>query len=284
MSTRIALPLLALAGCYTSTPANRDVQAAWRGRTRAEIAGRWGAPVQHARAGQADVDVWAFHTTQVTLPEASVSIAARPAVAGARVEGPGVTVAAGVEAPALDVAASFRPGEVWHTTHEAVAIVDPSGVIASVQGAALHWGPPNDANLHWGTILGAHVGMGRLDTTPTPLPSGGAYLGGMLGPTLGLVGTFSLVAGTSDAGGAMGLAGGVAAQWWPVNRLWLRAGPALLLTFDPGFSNASLSPGATLGASYAFVKVGTLAIDACLDVAAGPSTAFGTFGIGVNLN
>ena len=284
MSMRIALPLLALAACYTSTPANRDVQAAWRGRTRAEIVDRWGAPAQHARAGQAGVDVWAFRTTHVMLPAANLTVQARPVVAGARVDAPGVTLGAGVQATALAVAGDFRPGAIWRTTTEAAAIVEPSGVIASVQGAALHWGPPNDVNLHWGTILGAHVGMGRLDTTPTPLPSGGAYIGGMLGPTLGLVGTFSLVAGTSDAGGAMGLAGGLAAQWWPVNRLWLRAGPAMLLTFDPGFSNASLSPGATLGASYAFVKLGTLAVDARLDLAAGPSTAFGTLGIGVNLN
>ncbi len=284
MGTRIALFALALAACYTNAPANRDVQASWRGRTRAEIADRWGAPARHASAPPDDVAVWAFTRTHIELPDASLAVTPRPVVVGAVIDGPGGAGVVGVQATALDVAASFRPGEISHTTTEAVAIIDPAGTIADVQGAALHWGPPNDVNLHWGTIFGAHVGMGRLDTTPTPLPSGGAYIGGMLGPTLGLVGAFSLVAGTSDSGSAMGLAGGIAAQWWPVNRLWLRAGPALLLAFDPGFTNARLRPGVTTGASYAFVKVGTLAVDLRFDLAAGPSTAFGTLGVGVNLN
>jgi hypothetical protein len=277
MSMRM-IPVLALAACYTHAPANRDVQASWRGRTHTEIVDRWGSPATHASAGPADVNVWSFSTTHISLPELNLAI--RPIVAGARVDMPGATGAVTVLAPDVSV----RPGAIWRTTTEAAAVVEPTGVISSVEGAALHWGPPNDVNLHWGTIFGAHVGMGRLDTTPTPLPSGGAYLGGMLGPTLGLVGTFSLVAGTSDSGSAMGLAGGMAAQWWPVNRLWLRGGPALLLAFDPGFVNARLRPGVTVGASYAVIKVGTFAIDARFDLNAGPSDAFGTLGVGVNLN
>ena len=281
-SMRIALPVLALAACYTHAPANRDVQASWRGRTHDEIVDRWGSPATHASAGPADVNVWSFSTTHISLPELNLAIAARPVAASPRVEVPGATGVVAVQAP--DVAASFRPGAIWRTTTEAAAFVEPSGIISSVEGAALHWGPPNDVNLHWGTIFGAHVGMGRLDSTPTPLPSGGAYIGGMLDPTHGLVGTFSLVAGTSDSGSAMGLAGGIAAQWWPINRLWLRGGPALLLAFDPGFANARLRPGVTVGASYAVIKVGTFAIDARFDLNAGPSTAFGTLGVGVNLN
>jgi len=138
--------------------------------------------------------------------------------------------------------------------------------------------------VRWGTLFGAHVGMGRLDTTPTPLPSGNIYIGGMLGPTLGLVGAYSLVAGTSDAGGALAMAASLGVQWWPVTRLSLRTGPALLLTLDPGFANAALRPGLASQASYAFVKVGRFALDLCFDLAAGPSTAFGTVGVGVNLN
>jgi hypothetical protein len=106
----------------------------------------------------------------------------------------------------------------------------------------------------------------------------------MIGPTLGLVGTYSLVAGSGDGGGAMGMAAGFAAQYWPINRLWLRAGPALLLAFDPGFENVRLRPGVTTGASYAFIKVGVLALDLRLDLNAGPSTTFGTLGVGINLN
>lgn len=265
---RFAGVLFALAACYTGAPANRDVQLSWRGRTRAEIADRWGAPAHHLVQPPVEIDVWAFDTTHFTLPDGSLAVAAQTTPT----------------ATAVDVQGSFRPGEIWHTTTEAAAIVQPTGTITSVEGAALHWGPPNDANLHWGTLLGAHVGMGRLDTTPTPLPSGGAYVGGMVSPTLGLVGTFSLATGTSDGGAAIGMAGGFAAQYWPENRFWVRAGPALLLVLDPGFTNARLAPGITTGASYAFVKVGTLAVDARLDVTAGPSTAFGTIGVGVNLN
>ena len=286
MGMRMVLPVLAVAACYTGAPANRDVQAAWRGRTRAEIVDRWGPPARKASyeaVVPAEEMVWSFRTTHVELPSGSLAITARPVVVGAAAEGPGVAAAVAVHGTALDLAGDFHPGEISHSTTEAAANIVGMRV-AAVDGAALHWGPPNDVNLHWGTIFGAHVGMGRLDTTPTPLPSGGAYLGGMVSPTLGLVGTFSLVAGTSDAGSAMGMAGGMAAQWWPVNRLWLRAGPALLLTFDPGFANAQLRPGATLGASYAAFKIGTLAIDARFDMAAGPSTAFGTVGIGVNVN
>ena len=215
---------------------------------------------------------WSFTRTHVTLP--SVGVEERTLVASA---GPGTAV---VHA----IVPTVQPGLIEHRTTEAIALADPAGTIREVDGAALHWGPPNDVNLHWGTIFGAHVGMGRLDTTGTPLPSGGLYVGGMLSPTLGLVGTYALAAGTSDQGSAMGMAAGMAAQWWPVNRLWLRAGPALLLVFDPGFANPRLAPGATVGASYAVVKVGTLAIDARVDVAAGPSTSFGTVGVGVNLN
>ena len=284
MSTRLALSLVTLAACYTHAPANRDVQASWRGRTRAEILDRWGAPANHASNPPNEVDVWSFSTLHVELPTAQLAVVARPVAVAARVDGPGGTGVVAVRGTALDVAAVATPGSIWHTTTEAAAIVAPTGTISSVEGYALHWGPPNDVNLHWGVIFGAHVGMGRLDTTPTPLPSGGAYIGGMLGPTLGLVGTYSLVAGTSDAGGAMGMAGGMAVQWWPVNRFWLRGGPAMLLVLDPGFENARLAPGITAGASYAFVKVGRFALDARFDLAAGPSEAFGTVGVGVNLN
>ena len=82
----------------------------------------------------------------------------------------------------------------------------------------------------------------------------------------------------------MGMAGGVAAQWWPVNRLWLRAGPAMLLTFDPGFTNAALRPGVTAGASYAVVKIGVLAIDLRAELAAGTTSTFGSLGVGIAVN
>ncbi len=258
------LILGAVVGCYTAAPATRDVNAAWRGLAASELEVRWGSPADRGTEGSVSVLHWSHDNLHVELPSAS----------GAVSVGPGHVAAAG----------EFQSGAIWHTSTDAVALVQPSGVIDHVEGASLRWGPPNGANLHWGTIFGAHVGLGRLDTTGTPLPSGGVYIGGMLGPALGLVGTFSLVAGSAAAGGALGFAWGVAAQWWPVNRLWVRAGPALLLTLDPGFVNTKLHPGVTAGASYAVIKVGTLALDLRLDLNAGPSTTFGTLGVGINLN
>ena len=202
----------------------------------------------------------------------------------AGVAGPNGGATIHARATLIEAAASFHPGGLVKVTTAAVASIDPADRVAAIDGAALHWGPPNDANLHWGTIFGAHVGLGRLDTTGTPLPSGGAYVGGMLAPAFGLAGVYELAAGTSGGGSAMGMAAGVAAVWWPVNRFALRAGPALLLAFDPGFTDARLRPGAVAGASYAVIKVGALAIDLRLDVAAGPSTAFGTAGVGINVN
>jgi hypothetical protein len=267
--------LLLLAACYHAAPANRDVSLAWRGRTAAELTGRWGAP----RLSRGDALVWSYSTEQIELPSAAVGV--HPVAAVANVDGPGVTGTAVATAAIPTVALS--PGEILRTRHDAAAFVQ-NGVVTEVRGDALHWGPPNDANLHWGVIFGAHVGMGRLGNTGTPLPSGETYIGGMVTPQLGLVGTYTFVAGSGDAGGAIGMAGGVAVQYWPMTRLWVRAGPAMLLAWDPGFDNGRLEPGVTAAASYAFVKVGTLALDLCLDVAGGPSTAFGTVGVGVNLN
>jgi len=254
----------ALAGCYTGAAATRDVNLAWRGRTRATIEHRWGGPAAVAPRDASTVLQWNHSHTHVSLPGGGASLVIRP--------------------DGFDAAAAFTPGEIWHTTTSVAALVDPGGVITQVDGASLRWGPPNDVNLHWGVIFGAHAGIGRLDTTPTPLPSGGVYIGGMLGPTLGLVGSFSLAAGTSADGGAMGFGASVGPQYWPVNRLWVRAGPALLLTLDPGFTDAAFHPGLATSASYAVVKVGTFALDVHLDFAAGSSVAFGSVGVGVNLN
>jgi len=263
VSLRLAA-VVACAGCYTGAPANRDVQLSWRGHSRDEIVERWGAPAGGGQAGAYNVLQWAFTKTHFELPDAFVKVSSEPGF--------------------ISGTAGIQPGAIIHTTTEAAAVVDTRGVIAGVDGWALHWGPPNEENLHWGVIFGANVGLGRLDTTPTPLPSGGAYAGGMLSPTLGLVGTYSLVTGTSDTGAAMGMAGGLALQYWPATRLWVRAGPALVLAFDPGFNNAALKPGANGGASYAFVKVGRFVVDARFDITLVPDGGFGTLGVGVGVD
>jgi len=276
---RIAIALC-LVGCYTGAPANRDVSTSWLGRTRQGLEDRWGQPA----ARDPQLLTYTFSRTRVELPSAELHVGARPAVLEAGAIGPNGSAVVHAQVNLIDVAAGFHPGALVKVTTAAVASIDPADRIAAMEGAALHWGPPNDVNLHWGTIFGAHVGLGRLDTTGTPLPSGGAYIGGMLAPTLGLAGVYELVAGTGETGSAMGMAAGVAAVYWPANRFSLHAGPALLLAFDPGFANARLRPGAVAGASYAVIKVGVLAIDLRLDVAAGPSTAFGTAGVGINVN
>lgn len=264
MSLTKVIPLVACAACYTGAPANHHVQQSWRGHSRDEIVERWGTPAGGGQAGAYTVVQWAFTKTHFELPDAFLDVHS---------QGGFITADAGV-----------TPGAIIHTTTEAAAVVDARGTIAGVDGWALHWGPPNEENLHWGMIFGAQVGMGRLDTTPTPLPSGGAYAGGMLSPTLGLVGTYSLVSGTSDNGAAMGMAGGIALQYWPATRLWVRAGPALVLSFDPGFNNAALKPGATGGLSYAFVKVGRFVVDARFDATVDTSGGFGMLGVGVGVD
>lgn len=256
--------LLALGGCYTGQRAARDVNAAWRGRTRAAIEARWGKPAAVTAQGSVTALRWSHTRMHVLLPSAEAELTIEPG----RVEG----------------AAALQPGAVWSSSTEVVALVDAGGIITSVHGPSLRWGPPNDANLRWGTILGLHAGMGRLDDTSTALPSGGVYIGGMLARTLGLVGTFSLVSGTDDAGAAMGFAWGVAAAWWPVTRVSVRGGPALVLAFDPGFDNAGLGPGLTGGASVTLVKAGRFVLDLRVDLTAAPSVVFGNVGIGVNLN
>jgi hypothetical protein len=260
-----AVLVIALAsGCYSGARAERGVNEAWRGRAGAEIEGRWGPPAARSADQGGAVLRWEHSRTHVDLPSAEAEVSVGPG--GAEMYG------------------RVEPGQVWTSTTGAVARIGADGTIVAVEGASLRWGPPGDANLRWGTILGLHLGMGRLDDTSTPLPSGGLYIGGMLSPTLGLVGTYSLVSGRDEAGGAMGMAAGVAAQFWPVTRLSLRAGPALVLDFDPGFEDATLSPGLTGAAGFAWLRVGTLVLDLRLDLTVSPSATFGSLGVGINLN
>ncbi|HEY4179748.1 MAG TPA: hypothetical protein VGM90_23060 [Kofleriaceae bacterium] len=279
-----ALIAMGMVGCYTGAPANRDVQRSWERRTVGEIHDRWGGPRATDPTPDGSLQTWTFDRIALELPGGNLEMRTRSVTANAGASVPGGAVGLHLQGSLLGIAGQLHPGSITHVTHAAVALVDPAGSIVGVDGEALHWGPPNDANLHWGAILGVHVGMGGLDNASSPLPSGGAYIGGMLNPTLGLVGTYDVAFGTGDAGSAMGMAGGLALQWWPINRVWLRAGPAMLLTLEPGFSDAALKPGGTVGASWAFVKVGVLAVDLRADLVAGPGTTFGSVGIGVNVN
>ncbi|GAB4561115.1 MAG: hypothetical protein Tsb0020_08370 [Haliangiales bacterium] len=263
-SLLIAALIVLISGCYGGRRATPDINDAWRGRARADIEAHWGAPASHDERQDGTVLVWSYATRHIELPVIEGEL---------RVE-PGHVEARGL----------FVPGRVWHSSIDVAALVDPAGTILQVEGRSLRWGPPNDANMRWGVLFGAHAGMGRLDDTGSPLPSGGLYIGGMLTPTVGLVGNFGLVSGTGDDGAAMGFVWGLAPQYWLDTRLWVRAGPAAILAFDPGFESLGFEAGITAGASYALVKSGSFVLDLRLDLHAGPATALGSAGIGVNLN
>lgn len=246
--------------CYHGEDAAGDINAAWRGRARTEIEATWGRPAASSPTAAA----WAFTTTHVELPAGAAAISITPT--------------------SIDVAAEGRPGEVWKIETTAVAQFDASARITDVRGPSLHWGAPRDANLRWGTIFGVHAGLGRLDQTSTPLPSGGLYIGGMLGPRLGLVGTFSMVTGTGDGGGAIGFGWGMGLAYWPLTRVAVRAGPAFVLALDPGFGDTHAGLGGNGALSVAIVRTRVFVLDVRFDATISGAAAFGSLGVGVNVN
>jgi hypothetical protein len=260
---RIGGALLAcvLAACYGEPDATRDVNAAYRGRSRAAIEARFGTPTRVEGEGGTVFLRWIHEHRGVGLPSGHASLEV----------GPG----------SFDFEAAIEPGAVWTSTTELVARVD-GDVVTEVQGPSLRWaGPPSSLNARWGLILGVHAGMGRLDDTSTWLPGGGGYIGGMLGPRLGLVGTFELASGSDDDGGAMLLAPGLAAQWWPLARVSLRAGPAMVIAWDPGFENGGLGVGLNAAAAYALVRSGSFVLDLRIDLIGSTNGGSGVVGIGV---
>ncbi len=255
---------LSLASCYSGSQTTPDINRSWQHHSAGEIRTRWGAPTQVAAEASGSVHVWSIKHRHYELPTLRAELNVGP--------------------NGLDAYGEARAGKTWTTTTDVLVHVDAANMITSVEGPSLRWGPPNDANLRWGTIFGMHVGMGRLDDTATPLPSGGLYIGGMLSKTVGLVGSYSLTSGSDDAGGAMGMAWSLGAQWWPQMRIGLRVGPAMVLAFDPGFENVGLEPGINGSASYVLIRSGTFTLDMRMDITAGTSTRFANLGIGVNLN
>lgn len=263
-SSWLLVALVAAGGCYHGARAARDVNQAWQGRSRAEIEARWGKPAQAVPNGAMTALVWTHTRRRIELPSGTARLTLEPGN--------------------VELYGEVRPGAVWNSITEVMAEVDPRGTVVRVTGPSLRWGAPADANLRWGTLLGLHVGMGRLDDTETPLPSGGLYIGGMLSPTVGLVGCYSMVSGTGDRGGAMGFAWGMGVKWWADARTSVRAGPAMVLAFDAGFEDPTLQPAVNGVISYALVRAGTFVLDLRLDVTAGSSDTFGNLGVGVNLN
>lgn len=260
---------LTVAGCYSGNRAARDINLAWRGHAATELQARWGTGTV---AGQ--TITWSRTSTSFTLP----SISGHLDVGGAVDPGGGHGH--------IDAALDANRGEIWKTRTDLVASIDASGRVVDIVGPTLYLGksPPRGTNLRWGTIFGLHAGAGALDEATSPLPSLGLYIGGMIGPRLGLVGSYAFVNGTSDDGAAMGHAWSFGPQYWIHDRVWLRAGPAMVIPLDAGLTNARIRPGLATGASYAVVRGRTFVLDLRIDAVAATDATFGSLGIGVNVN
>jgi hypothetical protein len=255
------------AACYSGSRAARDANIAWRGHARVELEGRLGEP----RAVEPQPDGTALlrwtRTGQriIELPSGSLDVNVTPT--------------------SFDLRAEARPGRVERYEYDlASAVVDPAGTVLRFDSSWLVAGIPRGLNLRMGVVFGLHAGPGWLDDAATARPSLGIYLGGMIGPRLALLGAYSFVNGKDVDGAAMGHSWAFAAQYWPAARLAVRAGPAMVLDLDPGLEDPALSAGVIGAVSYALVRAGSFVLDLRFDATLSPSAAFGTLGVGVNVN
>ena len=255
------------AACYTGTRAARDVNLAWRGHARLDLEARLGVPreaapqpdgttvVRWSRGGHRDIE----------LPGGSFALTVTPTSFAAHAE----LHAGSVETFEYDIAA---------------AILDPNGTVLSFDSSWLAAGIPDGMNARTGIIFGLHGGAGRLDDASTVMPSLGAYIGGMLTADMALLGAYAFVTGKSGDDFVQGHSWGLALQYWPTPRFNVRAGPAMVIDTDPEPGNAALVPGGIGAASFAVVRAGSFVLDVRFDATVSTSSAFGTFGIGVNVN
>jgi hypothetical protein len=261
------LLLVSTAACYSGARAAPDVDAAWRGHMRGELEAKLGAPAStQPQPDGTSALAWVRHGIDIrSLPSGSLDLHVTPT--------------------SISFNAAAQPGVVEKYSYtSAAAVVDPSGRVLQFDSDLLAAGIPAGLNLRTGLVMGLHAGFGALGDATTPFPSGGAYIGGMIGPRLGLVGVYQFVNGKDSSGFAMGHAWGFAVQHWPAARVAIHAGPALVLDLKPGLKDAGLSPGVVGGGSFAFVRVGSLVLDIRLDATASTRAAFGTLGVGVNVN
>src|SRR5665647_3811082 len=149
--------------CYTSTRAARDVNLAWRGHARIELDTRLGAPrVSEPRPDGTTHLRWSHRGhTHVELPSGSFGLDLTP--------------------NHFDAHAELRPGIVEAVEYDiASALIDPNGTVLAFDSGWLAAGIPGGMNARTGIIFGLHGGFGRIDDASTPMPSLGAYIGGML--------------------------------------------------------------------------------------------------------
>jgi len=259
--------LLVATGCYSANSAASDVNAAWRGRARVDLEARIGAPTQQVQRPDGTVALrWVGHGYNITsLPSGSLSIELTPA--------------------SFSIDGHASAGVIERTEYtRALAVVSPSGVVADFDGAFAA-GFPSGLNVRTGFVFGIAAGLGSVANASKLMPSTSLYMGGMLGPRTALVGSYAFVNGKDpDDGYAMGHAWGLGVQYWPAARLNVRLSAAAVLDLEPGLENATFAPGAMAAASYAIVRSGSFVLDARFDAVGSTSSAFGMFGLGVNVN
>lgn len=255
--------LVMTAACYTGPRAARDVNVMWRGHARVDLDARLGAP-RHTTA-QPD------GTTLVRWTHRSHR----------NVEIPGGSFSLNFTPDRFDARAEVRPGTVHSFEYEiASAVLDPNGTVLAFDSAWLAAGIPTGMNVRTGIIFGLHGGAGRIDDASTPMPSLGAYIGGMLTADVALLGAYAFVNGKTGDEFVQGHSWGLAVQYWPTARFNVRAGPAMVLHTDP----VALAPGGIAGASFAMIRAGSFVLDVRLDATVSTASAFGTLGVGVNVN
>ena len=258
------------AGCYSGARAARDVNPAWRGHARSTLEARLGSPRVVAGEGGTTRLSWIRRGHDVTLPSGRLALR----------DGIGPTGAS------VDVDAALRPGSVRAYEYEiAAATVDAAGTVLAFDSVRLAAGIPRGLNLRTGVLFGLHGGMSRLDAAAGPMPGLGVYIGGMLGPRLGLVGAYSFVNGRARGDDyVQGHAWGVAAQYWATPRVSVRAGPALVLDVDPEPGSLELAPGLMSALSVALVRAGSFVLDVRADATLSTASATGMVGLGVHVN
>lgn len=253
--------------CYTGHRAARDVNLAWRGHARVDLEARLGTPRESAPQPDGTTLVrWSRGGHRnIALPGGSFALDVSPTSFAAHAE----LRAGSVEAFEYDVAA---------------ALLDPNGTVLSFDSGWLAAGIPHGMNARTGIVFGLHGGAGRLDDASTLMPSLGAYIGGMLTADVALLGAYAFVNGKSGDELVQGHSWGLALQYWPTARFNVRAGPAMVIDTDPEPGNASLAPGGIGAASFAVVRAGSFVLDVRFDATVSTASAFGTLGIGVNVN
>ncbi len=259
--------IVASTGCYTGSRAARDINLAWRGHARVDLEARLGTPrVVTTQPDGTTLARWTHRGhTVVDLPSGGFSL--------------------DVTSTSVDINAELDPGTVTAVEYDiASAVFDPNGTVLAFDSGWLSAGIPDGHNAHTGIVFGLHGGAGRLDDASTPMPSLGVYIGGMLTAQVALVGAYAFVNGKQGDDFVQGHSWGLAAQYWPTARFNVRAGPAMVIDTDPEPGNAALAPGGIAGASFAVLRAGSFVLDVRFDATVSTSSAFGTLGVGVNVN